>query len=56
MDHLDTIHQCRKSFHDQLRGALGQWLDELFQSLKILDVILCLIERLGNSQFDASPS
>jgi len=44
MDHLDTVHQCWKSFHNDLWSALGQWLDELLESLEVFHIVFGLVE------------
>ena len=55
VDHLDGVHQCWESILNCLRGAFIQWLNELFKSSKILNVVLGFIELFSNLKFNASP-
>ena len=55
VDHLYTVHQSGKGVLDGVGGALIQGLDELLQGGQVLDVVLGLVESLGDSQLNASP-
>jgi len=55
MNHLDWVHQGGQSFLNSLWCSFIQWFDELLESLKVLDIILGLVKRFGNSELDARP-
>lgn len=52
VNHLDGAHQGGKSINDFLRSTSVEGLNELFQSGQILDVILGLIELVGDADID----
>lgn len=43
MDHLDAVHEGWEGFLDGLWSSVVEWLDELLESLKILDIVLSLV-------------
>lgn len=55
VDHLDTVHQGWESLFDRVWGTVVQWFNESLKGLKILDIVLGLIQSLGDSEFDTSP-
>jgi len=55
VDHLDAVHQGRKSILDGLWGSVIKRLYELLKSGKVLDIVLCLIKGLSYPQLNASP-
>lgn len=55
VDHLDAVHQGGQGVLDGVGRAFIERLDELLQGRKVLNVVLGLVESLGNSQFNASP-
>ena len=55
VDHLNTIHQGWKGLFDGVWGSVLEWVDELLKSLEVLNVILGLVEVLGNSELKTSP-
>lgn len=50
MNHLDGVHQGGKNFLDGLRSTILKGLNEFVKSLEILDIVLGLIELLGDSE------
>ena len=55
MDHLYAVHQCWQGVLDGLWGTIIERLDELLEGGQVLNIILCLVKGLGNSELDASP-
>jgi hypothetical protein len=55
VDHLDTVHQSWKSLFNGLWSSFIEWLDEFFECLKILNVILGFVQSFGNSKLNCSP-
>jgi len=56
MDHLDAVHQSWKSLFDAFWISFVKWFNELFEGLKILNVILGFVQSFSNSKFNSSPS
>jgi len=56
VDHLDTVHQSWKCLFDCFWISIIEWLNELLESLEILNVILGFIQSFGNSKLNSSPS
>ena len=56
VDHLDAVHQSWKSLFDAFWISFVKWLDELFEGLEILNVILGFVQSFSNSKFNCSPS
>jgi hypothetical protein len=55
VDHLDGVHQSGKDFFNTFRSTILERLDEFVKSLKILDVVLGLVELLGDSEIETKP-
>ena len=55
MDHFNRVHKSRKSLLDGLGCAFVEGFDELFQGLKVLDIVFGFIKSFSNSQLDAGP-
>ena len=55
VDHLDTVHQSWKCLFDGLWSSFVERLDEFFECLKILNVILSFVQSFGNSKLNCSP-
>lgn len=55
MNHLDRVHQCRQCINDGLRRTSVEWLDELFKSSQVLDIVLCFIQILGYFDLEILP-
>jgi hypothetical protein len=55
VDHLNRVHKCGKSVLDELGGTVVEGLNELLEGLEVLNVVLGLVQSLGNAQLDGSP-
>ena len=55
VDHLDTVHESRECLLDGLGGSIVEGLNELLESLEVLDVVLGLIKSLSDSELDSLP-
>jgi hypothetical protein len=55
VDHLDGVHESGKGFLDRLRVAFVEGLNELFESLQILNVVLSFIEGLSHAKLNSAP-
>lgn len=55
VNHLDGVHQGRQGLFDGFGCAFVKGFDKLLKSLKVLDVVLCLIESFSHTKLDASP-
>lgn len=55
VDHFNRVHKSRKSLLDGLGCAFVEGFDELFQGLKVLDIVFGFIKSFSNSQLDAGP-
>lgn len=55
MNHLNAVHQCRKSIDNGLRSAGIEGFDEFLEGGEVLDVILSLIEGFGDGDIDSLP-
>jgi hypothetical protein len=55
VDHLNRIDKCRELFNDGSWVAFVESLDELFQSLKVLYVVLGFVKLFCDLQLNTSP-
>lgn len=55
VNHLDGVHKGGKSVLDRLGCAFIKWLNELFKSLEVLNVVFGFVEGLSDTELNASP-
>jgi hypothetical protein len=55
VDHLDGVHQDGEGLADAVRCSIVEGLDEALESLEVLNVILGLVQVLGNAELNGSP-
>mmetsp|Transcript_78731 Transcript_78731/g.197816 ORF Transcript_78731/g.197816 Transcript_78731/m.197816 type:complete len:335 (-) Transcript_78731:299-1303(-) len=55
-DHLSRIHQGWQGLDDRRRAADIERLDEFFQAGEVLNVVLCLVEGLRDTNVDLLPA
>ena len=54
--HFDIVHQAWQRFDNLLRVAVVEWLCVLFEGGKVLDVVLGLVERIGDAVVNVLPA